>query len=98
MRLNEETAKLDPFGRCPECGVNWDAGDVFDALRSQAWCDNKSDEELHAWIREHYSPPYKFSRLIGVQLSYDHPDHYDGVSFWRCPSCAHDWPRFREDS
>lgn len=29
-----------------------------------------------------------FSRLIGIELSYDHPDHYDGVSFWKCPDCG----------
>ena len=27
------------------------------------------------------------SRVIGVQYSYDSPNHYDGVSEWRCPDC-----------
>lgn len=28
-----------------------------------------------------------YSRAIGVQYSYDSPEHYDGVSEWRCPDC-----------
>lgn len=39
-----------------------------------------------------------FSRLIGVELPYDHPDHYDGVSFWRCPDCGSQWNRFTGQS
>ena len=29
-----------------------------------------------------------FSRTIGIELPYDHPDYYDGVSFYRCPDCG----------
>lgn len=25
---------------------------------------------------------------IGVEYSCDHPEHYDGVSEWRCPRCS----------
>lgn len=41
-------------------------------------------------IREHYSPPYKFSRLIGEE----DPKLYDGVAFWKCPDCGSRWDRF----
>jgi hypothetical protein len=41
-------------------------------------------------IREHYSPPYKYSRLIGIE----DPKMYDGVSFWKCPDCNSVWDRF----
>lgn len=34
------------------------------------------------------------SRLIGVNLSYDHPRHYDGVSYWQCPDCKATWNRW----
>lgn len=88
------SAKPDPYGVCPECGSNWDDGNIFDALRTQNWCKDKTDEELQAYIHESYGPPYKFSRLVGVQLPYDHPEHYDGVSHWMCPDCQHQWPRF----
>jgi hypothetical protein len=98
MQLNEETAKLDHFGKCPECNADWCAGDIFDILRGQDWCKEKSDEELRDYIQKAYAPPYKFSRLMGVQLPYDHPDHYDGVSFWQCPACNHTWQRFKKDT
>ena len=88
--------KLDHTGLCPECGSNWDAGDIFDTLRPQNWCKDKSDDELRKFVKTSYAPPYKFSRLIGVQLPYDHPEHYDGVSYWQCPDCKHQWPRFKK--
>lgn len=85
---------LDHHGKCPECGADWSAGDIFDTLRQQDWCKDKSDAELRAYVEKCYGPPYKFSRLIGVELPYDHPDHYDGVSYWMCPDCNHKWSRF----
>jgi hypothetical protein len=98
LLLNEETAKLDHFGRCPSCNASWDAGNIFDVLRPQEWCKDKSDEELDAYIKMAYAPPYKFSRIVGVQLPYTHPDHYDGVSYWQCPYCRHQWERFNKDA
>ena len=92
--LNEETAKLDHFGKCPKCGGDWDAGAIFDVLRAQAHYNDRSDEQLREMIQECYGEPYRLSRLIGVQLSHNHPDHYDGVSFWECPDCHHAFPRF----
>lgn len=35
-----------------------------------------------------------YSRLIGVELPYGHPERYDGVSIWQCPDCAAQWNRF----
>jgi hypothetical protein len=96
-QLNEETAKLDHCGTCPKCGVSWDAGDMFNVLRANEHYASKSDEELRKMIQTYYSPPYKFSRLVGCELSYNHLEHYDGVSYWMCPDCKHQWPRFKED-
>jgi predicted Zn-ribbon and HTH transcriptional regulator len=36
-------------------------------------------------IREHYRPPYRWSRVIGVELDHDRIEH------WRCPDCGHEW-------
>lgn len=88
------SAKLDHHGRCPECNADWAGGDIFEILRQQDWCKDKSDEELRQDIKTWYGPPYKFSRLVGVELSRDHPEHYDGVSYWQCPDCKHQFPRF----
>lgn len=37
-----------------------------------------------------YSAPYKWSKLIGVEIS----ERYDGVLIWRCPDCGFMWHRF----
>ena len=92
--FNAETAKLDHFGKCPKCNADWSAGDIFTILRAQEWCQDTADEALRKSIEECYSPPYKFSRLVGVELPHTHPAHYDGVSLWQCPDCKHEWPRF----
>jgi hypothetical protein len=42
--------------------------------------------------REHYSPPYKFSKLIGVEIQ----GEYDGISEWQCPFCKTIWDRWTE--
>lgn len=42
--------------------------------------------------RHCYSPPYRYSRLIGVEIS----ALYDGVWYWQCPDCDARFPRFEE--
>ena len=81
---------MDHHGNCPKCGSSWDAGDIFETLRQQDWCKNQSDEELRELVKTSYSLPYKFSRLIGVEIR----GLYDGVSKWRCPDCSAEWDRF----
>lgn len=104
--LNPETAKLDHHGLCPKCGADWDGGDIFEHLKElraagDSFYGPKTDAELQE-IAGHYGwtpeTPKRFSKLIGVELPYGHPDHYDGVSFWRCPECAHEWPVFESEN
>jgi len=85
---------LNLHGKCPECGADWNAGSIFNTLRTQDWCKDKTDDELQAHIEECYSPPYEFSRLVGIELPHSHAQHYDGVSYWMCPDCNHRWRRF----
>lgn len=80
--------KMDQFGKCPNCGSDWSAGTIFAALRPQAWCADKTDAELQAYIEAHYSPPYEFSRVIGIEIQGE-----DRVSRWRCPDCNKEWRR-----
>lgn len=40
-------------------------------------------------IRGSYSPPYRFSRVIGVEIQ-----GYDGISYWQCPDCNQTWNRW----
>jgi hypothetical protein len=37
-------------------------------------------------IREHYSPPYRWSRKIGLSDG-------DSIHTWKCPDCEATWPR-----
>lgn len=82
---------LNAHSTCPNCGADWDAGAIFDVLRAQDWCKDKSDEQLDAHVQEFYSPPYRFSRVLGIQT-----EDYDGVSFWECPDCHARWKRFND--
>ena len=52
--------------------------------------DKIPDDKLHLYPE---SGSY-FSRLIGVELAWDDPKHYDGVSMWRCPDCNAEWDRW----
>ena len=36
----------------------------------------------------------EYSRVIGVEYVHDHPEHFDGVSEWRCPDCGRREGRF----
>jgi len=83
--------KIDQFGCCPKCSSSWDAGDIFDCWRKLAVYDKYTDEQLHARIAELYSPPHKFSRLMGVEI----PERYDGIWEWACPDCDARFPRFK---
>lgn len=39
-------------------------------------------------IRENYSPPYRWSRKIGIVCP-----HRDRLVSWQCPDCGHQWER-----
>ena len=78
---------------CPKCQANWMGQDIFLCLRPQAWCADKTDDELHEYVANHYSPPYVFKRAIGIEYSYGDYRHRDGVSAYRCPDCKHTFPR-----
>lgn len=101
--LNGEPKLLVEHGDCPACGKSWDDGDILEnliALRDSPpggeFYKHKTDEDLrkiagyYGWSPEN---PRRFSKVIGVELPYGHPDRYDGVSFWRCPHCDEQWPR-----
>ena len=83
---------MDKFGKCPKCGGDWDNGDIFENLRKQVFYVNTSDEDLRKLVTDFYSPPYRFSRLVGVEF----PGRYDGVWEWACPDCDARFPRFEE--
>jgi len=46
-------------------------------------------DEIPKESRQHYKPPYFFSRLIGIETP-----EYDGVSYFKCHSLDIIWDRF----
>ena len=40
-------------------------------------------------IRQYYSAPFKWSKLIGLETP-----GFDGISIWVCPFCKTKWDRF----
>lgn len=86
---------------CPNCSADWRGADIFEALKqvreNGGGYIGLSDAELkimaghYGWTEENKKT---FSRLIGIERPYGHPERYDGVSAWRCPDCNAQWPRF----
>lgn len=91
--------ELKNMGSCPKCGVSWDGGSIVETFIQQReegarnW-QGMSDDDIQAYVDESYSPPHRWGRQIGIELAYDHPNHYDGISYWKCPDCETTWNRF----
>lgn len=49
---------------------------------------NWVDKPIPKEYRQHYSAPYFFSRVIGVELLGE-----DRIAYWLCPDCKHQFPR-----
>lgn len=89
--------RIDELAECPKCKANWDGGDIYEQLLLSDYYQGKSDAEIkkaagmYGWTPKN---PKRFSKIIGVELSWDHPNHYEGVSYWECPGCKTTWNRF----
>jgi len=86
---------IDKLTNCPKCNSNWDGGSVLDTFKKQReenyeWCKGMTDEQLEEKMKEYYSEPYRWSKLIGVEIQ----GGYDGVSQWMCPECKARWNRW----
>lgn len=44
-------------------------------------------EPIPLRYRRDYGGAKHFSRLVGVEYSWNSPNHYDGISEWQCPDC-----------
>lgn len=59
-------------GQCPACDVNWQGDPIPQEYIEQGL----------------YGANTHYSRVIGVEYSHDMPEHYDGLSEYRCPDCG----------
>ena len=86
--------KIDRYGKCPECGIDFKGEKIFDTFKQQqkegyeCW-KNKTDQEIFDVIQGSYSEPYYWSNLIGIEER----EKYDGISFWQCPICKCTWDK-----
>jgi len=101
FKINNRTQEGDC---CPECKTSWDGGDILeDATRRKDASEpmfDMSDTELIEYAEAYgWTPEDKrrWGNLIGMELSYDDPEHYDGVSYWACPECGVAWCRWTGD-
>lgn len=67
---------------------------VHSTLRCPACLSSWDGGEIPENIRQHYSPPYRWKKVIGVEI----PGVYDGVHHWACPNCLSTFPRWRESA
>ncbi len=89
---------------CPNCHADWkgaqlDPGAVFKGYyghREPCQRKRKWDEGYDELTPCSCGPRFS-SRLVGIELPYDHPDHFDGVSFWCCPDCNTRWDRWTRE-
>jgi hypothetical protein len=85
--------------RCPKCDSDWDGGSIVDTFKEKRdkggqFYKGMSDAEIEKMVKESYRPPYRWGREIGIELPYSHPNHYDGISYIKCPDCNTLFDRF----
>lgn len=94
--------EMDKLTNCPVCNTSWDGGSILDTFIKQReegvkmW-QGMTNEQIQGYIEEFYSLPYKWSKLIGIELPITHPNYYDGISCWQCPECKTTWDRFKSE-
>lgn len=77
---------------CPECEITWRGGEIPDGLMQgspEHYPTRKAAEaaaESYGWTPENKAT-FRVN-VIGVEYAYDHPQHYDGVSEYRCTNCG----------
>lgn len=76
---------------CPKCRAELCGGLILDTIH---WDVEKRGPFTDEMREASYGNSTCFSRLFGIELPYDDPNHYDGVSYWQCPDCHFTWDRF----
>ena len=94
--------KINPDAlECPECHSDWRSSEIpRDSLAKGYYGHKAPCQKLREWDEGYDEnvpctcPVRWYSRLIGIELPYGHPDYYDGVSQWLCPDCGAKWNRW----
>lgn len=91
MQIGDGVLMPEQYRECPVCNITWEGDEIPDGLMKanpQAYDTRDKAEEAarsYGWTSENKA---KFSaNVIAVEYAYDDPDHYDGISEWRCLVC-----------
>lgn len=75
--------------QCPKCQSDWDGGSILETFIKQRdegdlFWEGMTDAEIEAYMKETYSPPYRWQKCTWVNVYYP---PYNGKSFLKCPDC-----------
>lgn len=88
---------------CPECNASWDGGDALDYFKGlrenedndfHIYYKSMSEEQITKCAENYGWTPTNGKRIplvVGVELSYDDVEYYDGISYYMCPGCNVAW-------
>ena len=90
---------MNNINNCPKCKSNWDGGSILESFIKQRedgikFWKNMSDKNIEKHVKEHHSPPYRWKRIIGVELPLTDKNYYEGISYWLCPDCNTKFDKF----
>lgn len=75
--------KIDKYGKCPVCSIDWDGGSILDTFLEQKrnghW-PNYTEDEIVKHVETSYSEPRKWTELVYI-------NKIDGEDTWMCPNC-----------
>lgn len=77
---------MNEHGYCPNCGINFDDGLIFDTFMEKYQDEEKALKSASAYGAT--KTKGKWGRKIGI---YDM--HTDRTVKWKCPDCEHEWDR-----
>lgn len=82
---------------CPNCGAELCGGRIYEDWapkhapgREAEYAESYGAGPLTPEDRRHICG----SQIVGIELPLNHPNHYDGVSYWRYPCCDSIYDRF----
>jgi len=82
----------DNLTACPVCKVTWLGDEIPDGLMAANpdFYDTREKAEeaaaAYGWTKKNKR---KFkTNMMGVEYPHNHPQHYDGVSEWKCTACG----------
>ena len=80
------TMSSNEHGYCPNCGMDFDGGLIWDTFFDKYGDVDKADEAAASYGATRETG--KWGLKIGI---YDM--ERDMTTHWKCPDCGHEWPR-----